>query len=115
MCVGVSAEHLRVVHVPQKGISLRVQDKVSPLEAAAVLLLLDVQKAAYTVEPVHVRHAEAIAYHWEDRQTDRQTLQSAAQEKETESKHRNTHTHLWFKHTHTRTIVLLSLWGLSMT
>lgn len=77
MQVHVSVEHLRVVHVPQQGISLRVQDKVSPLEAAAVLLLLDVQKAAYTVQPVHVWHAEAITYHWETRK-DRQTLQSDA-------------------------------------
>lgn len=56
-------EYLRVVHVPQQSISLRVQDKVSPLEAAAALLLLDVQEAAHTVEPVHVWHAANITYH----------------------------------------------------
>lgn len=66
----VCVEHLRVVHVPQQSISLRVEDEVSPLEAAAVLLLLDVQEAAYTVQSVHVRHAAAITYHW-DTQTDR--------------------------------------------
>lgn len=87
--VHVSMEHLRVVHVPQQGISLRVQDKVSPLEAAAVLLLLDVQKAAYTVQPVHVRHAEAITYHWQTRK-DRQTLQSAARRGKKRRKSHNT-------------------------
>jgi len=60
----VCVAHLRVVHVPQQNIFLRVQDEVSPLEAAAVLLLLDVQKAAHAVQPVHVRHAAASACHW---------------------------------------------------
>ena len=69
-CTCVCVQHLRVVHIPQQRISLRVEDEVSPLEAAAVLLLLDVQEAAYTVQPVHVRHAAAITYHW--RRTDGQ-------------------------------------------
>lgn len=59
----VCVEHLRVVHVPQESISLCVEDEVSPLETAAVLLLLDVQEATHTVQPVHVRHAAAITYH----------------------------------------------------
>lgn len=61
--VRVHVEHLRVVHIPQQRISLRVKDEVSSLEAAAVLLLLDVQEAAHTVQPVHVRHAADITYH----------------------------------------------------
>lgn len=61
--VSVCMEHLRVVHVPQQGISLRVEDEVSPLEATAAFLLLNVQEAAYTVQPIHVRHAYAITYH----------------------------------------------------
>ena len=57
-------EHLRVVHIPQQSISLRVEDEVSSLEAAAVLLLLDVQEATHTVQPIQVWHAAAITYHW---------------------------------------------------
>lgn len=49
LCVFARMEHLRVVHVPQQGISLSVQDEVAPLEAAAALLLLDVQEAAHSV------------------------------------------------------------------
>lgn len=105
--VRLSADHLRVVHVPQQGISLRVQDKVSPLEAAAVLILLDVQKAAYTAQPVHVRHGDAITYHWET-QMDRQTLQSAAHggKRRTQSHIRQTRRinhHSLHQHTHTNT------------
>lgn len=62
--VHARVEHLRVVHIPQQCISLRVKDEVSSLEAAAVLLLFDVQEAAHTVQPVHVRHAVDITYHW---------------------------------------------------
>lgn len=76
MCACVA--HLRVVHIPQQGISLRVEDEVSPLEAAAVLLLLDVQEATYTVQPVQVRHAAATTYHW-DTQTDRETDRYSSQ------------------------------------
>lgn len=61
--LGFREEHLRIVHVPQQDIPQRVQDKVSPLESTAVLLLLEVQEAAHTVQPVHVRHAAAITYH----------------------------------------------------
>lgn len=70
LVVCVCMEHLRVVHVPQQGISLRVKDEVSPLEAAAGFLLLDVQEAAHTVQPVQVRHAYVTTYHC-DQQRDR--------------------------------------------
>lgn len=81
MCVmHICVEHLRVVHIPQQSIFLRVQDKVSPLEAAAVLLLLDVQEATYTVLPVHVRHAAAITYHWDTHRKTKHSKSDGQQE-----------------------------------
>lgn len=49
-------EHLWIVHVPLQDIPLCVEDEISPLEAAAVLLLLDVQEAAHTVQAVQIWH-----------------------------------------------------------
>lgn len=79
MQASVSVEYLGVVHIPQEGISLGVQDEVSPLEPTTVLLLLYVQEAAHTVQPVHVWHAYAITYHLETEGV-RQTLQSDGQQ-----------------------------------
>ena len=58
MCVWVS--NLRVVHVPEQAALLCVQDEVSPQEAAAALVLLDVQEPTDAVGPIHVRHGAGL-------------------------------------------------------
>lgn len=53
--------YLWIVHVPEDRVTRRVQDEVSPVKLAAVLIFLYVQESTDAIVSVQVRHVPELA------------------------------------------------------